>query len=382
MSYLECLINSTFNLEIRFQCDIDISKKTINATRSIKNFVVISQRIKDKSDGLISYVNYLRNENTPSHKDTKILDLPKANADDFLKKTIINTVNFDNNNKKGGRKVESLAQSFDFVLPPTVPNPTIDQWKLIYRDVLKTAKTTLGLEAENLNVFAEHCFANIHEQKNPHLNLLIPRIYKEQRLEKLDQKRLLGDLKKSFNTAVMLHCNIDFKQYKPQEQNTGKRRKKWQYEQQQSIKAKEELTNERLLLAQDTLAAAQVQERAETAQIKAQAATDVAVKAKADADVAKHDAQHKMGLLAEMKHLFNDFKSSLSDWIKSIKSKDELLEEITKTDTINAVVNIQNHNEYDADMEEIVFSAIEQAETVTNKPDISKNVSRKRRYKP
>jgi len=352
---------------------------------SIKNFTVISKRVKDKSDGLITYMNYLKSEKAANHKDTTILELPKANADDFLKKTIINTVNFDNNNKKGGRKVESYAQSFNFVLPPTISNPTIDQWRLIYRDILKTAKASLGLEAESTSTFAEHCFANIHDQKNPHLNLLIPRIYKDQRLEKLDQRKLIVDLKKSFNSAVLLHCNIDYKKYKPTNENVGKRREKWQIEQAERIKAKEELANERLLLAQEKLELAnlidqhqQVQERAETAQIKAQEATDVARKAKADADVAEQRAEQKISLMTEMKKIFNDFKSSLSGWINSIKSKDIVLEEITRNDTINAVEQMQNHREYDSDIEEIVFSAVEQAEIETRKPDISKHIRRRK----
>lgn len=353
----------------------------------IKNFTVTTQRVKDKADGLIGYANYLNNEKAPSHKNTTIMTIGN-NFDFFIKGTIINTMNFDNENKKGGRKVESYAQSFNFILPHEVPNPTHEQWKLIYKDLLLKAKASLDIKG-GANDFAKSCYANIHDQANPHLNLLIPRIYDNERLHALDQRKLLGDLKKEFNKSVLKHCNIDFKSYKPFNQNVGKRRKKWQYEQQQSIKAKEELAEERLLLAQETLAAAQVidqaqqvQERAETAQIKAQAATDVAVKAKADADVAKHEAQQKIGLLAEMKHLFNDFKSSLSEWIKSIKSKDELMEEITKNDTINAVEKIQNHDEYDSDMEQIVFTAIEQAETETKKPDISKNVKRRRRFTP
>jgi len=353
----------------------------------IKNFTVTTQRVKEKADGLIGYANYLNNEKAPSHKNTKILNIGN-NFDDFLKNTIINTINFDNENKKGGRKVESYAQSFNFILPPDVPRPSFDQWKLIYKDVLLKSKEILKIEDAN-KVYARNCYANIHDQANPHLNFLIPRIYNKERLHTLDQKNLLSELKKEFNRSVMQHCNIDFKSYKPNQQNVGKRRKKWQYEQQQSIKAKEELTEERLLLAQDKLDVAdlidqhqQVQERAETAQIKAQEATDVARKAKADADVAKHEAQQKIGLLAEMKHLFNDFKSSLSDWIKSIKSKDELMEEITKNDTINAVEKIQNHDGYDSDMEQIVFTAIEQAETETKKPDISRNVRRKRKYTP
>jgi hypothetical protein len=353
---------------------------------SLKNFVVTTQRVKSKSDGLIQYVNYLDNEKAPSHKNTTIKNFG-TKADDFLKNTIINTVNFDNNNKKGGRKVESLAQSFNFILPPKVENPTENQWKLIFKDLVLKAKNTLEIEGKTAD-FAKSCYVNIHDQKNPHLNLLIPRIYDDKRLHALDQKNLLIQLKKEFNRSVLQHCNIDFKAYKPDQQNVGRRRKKWQYEQQQSIKAKEELTEERLLLAQDKLDMAdlidqhqQVQERAETAQIKAQEATDVARRAKADADVAEQRAEQKISLMTEMKKLFNDFKSSLSGWINSIKSKDELLEEINRNDTIQAVEQIQNHHEYDADVEEIVFTAIEQAEIETEKPDISNQVSRSRRRK-
>ena len=352
----------------------------------IKNFTVTTQRVKEKADGLIGYANYLNNEKAPSHKNTKILNIGN-NLDDFLKNTIINTMNFDNENKKGGRKVESYAQSFNFILPPDVPKPSFDQWKLIYKDVLLKSKEILKIEDAN-KVYARNCYANIHDQANPHLNFLIPRIYNKERLHTLDQKNLLSELKKEFNRSVMQHCNIDFKSYKPNQQNVGKRRKKWQYEQQQSIKAKEELTEERLLLAQDKLDVAdlidqhqQVQERAEMAQSKALEATKQEIQAKADAERAKHEAEHKISLLTEMKKLFNDFKSSLSGWINSIKSKDELLEEINRNDTIQAVEQIQNHHEYDADVEEIVFSAIELAEIETEKPDISKQVRRSRNRK-
>jgi len=353
----------------------------------IKNFTVTTQRVKGRSDGLIKYTNYLNNEKAPSHKNTKILDIG-GNYDVFLKNTILNTTKFDNENKKGGRKVESYAQSFNFILPPEVPNPTIEQWKLIYKDLVFKAKNTLEIKDNTTSKFAMHCYANIHDQTNPHLNLLIPRIYDKERLHKLDQKNLLSELKKEFNRSVMQHCNIDFKSYKPTQQNVGKRRKKWQLEQEQSIKAKEELANERLLLAQDKLDMAglidqhqQVLEQLETAKIKALEATKQEIQAKADADVAKQRAEQKITLMTEMKRLFNDFKSSLSGWINSIKSKDEILEEINRNDTISAVEQMQNHHEYDDGMEEIVFSAIELAEIETEKPDISKQVSRSRKRK-
>lgn len=352
----------------------------------IKNFTVTTQRVKGRSDGLIEYTNYLNSEKAPSHKNTKILSIGN-NYDVFLKNTILNTTKFDNENKKGGRKVESYAQIFNFILPPDVPNPTHDQWKLVYKDIIFKAKKTLEIEGDT-GKFASNCYANIHDQSNPHLNLLIPRIYNKERLHKLDQKNLLSELKKEFTLSVMKHCNIDFASYKPKNERVGKRVPKWRKEQSDSIKAKEELANERLLLAQEKLELAnmidqhqQVQERAETAQIKALEATDVARRAKADADVAEQRAEQKITLMTEMKRLFNDFKSSLSGWINSIKSKDELLEEINRNDTISAVEQMQNHHEYDEGMEEIVFSAIELAEIETEKPDISKQVSRSRNRK-
>ncbi|MBJ2244004.1 DUF4398 domain-containing protein [Pseudomonas sp. MF6768] len=346
----------------------------------IKNFTVTTQRVKDKADGLIGYANYLNNEKAPSHKNTKILTIGK-NFDDFLKNTIINTMNFDNENKKGGRKVESYAQSFNFILPPDVPNPSIDQWKLIYKDLVLKAKNTLEIKG-GTSEFAKSCYANIHDQANPHLNLLIPRIYEKERLHALDQKKLLGELKKEFNKSVLKHCNIDFKSYKPNQQNVGKRRKKWQLEQEQSIKAKEKLADERLELATETLAAAQlidrsqqVQERAETAQIKAQEATAHARQVEAEAD-------RKISLMEEMKNIFNNFKSSINDWIKGIKDKDELLEDIALNDVVASVKTAQKHESYDETIENLMFNTIEIAEDETKKPQISKKVSRIRKYKP
>ena len=354
---------------------------------SLKNFVVTTQRVKSKSDGLIQYVNYLDNEKAPSHKNTKIINFGSA-SDDFLKNTIINTVNFDNNNKKGGRKVESLAQSFNFILPPKVENPTVNQWKLIFKDLVLKAKNTLEIEGKTAD-FAKSCYVNIHDQKNPHLNLLIPRIYDDKRLHALDQKNLLIQLKKEFNRSVLQHCNIDFKAYKPDQQNVGKRRKKWQLDQDQARKAKDllveerlELAEERLELATETLAAAQlidrseqVQERAETAQIKAQEATAHARQVEAEAD-------RKISLMEEMKNIFNNFKSSINDWIKGIKNKDELLEDIALNDVVASVKTAQKHESYDETIENLMFNTIEIAEDETKKPQISKKVSRIRKYKP
>ena len=347
---------------------------------SLKNFTVTTQRVKGRSDGLIQYVNYLNNDKAPSHKNTEIINIGVP-YDKFLTSTIINTLDFDNNNKKGGRKVESLAQSFDFILPPKVGKPSTEQWKLICKDLLLKTKSTLEIEGGAMD-FAKSCYSNIHNQENPHLNLLIPRIYNGKRLHALDQKKVLGELKKEFNRSVMQHCSIDYKAYKPDQQNVGKRRKKWQLEQVQSIKAKEELADQRLLLAQEKLDVAELidhsqvmQERAETSQIKAQEAT-------AQAKLAEADAARKISLLEEMKNIFNNFKSSINDWIKGIKEKDELLEGIALNDVVTSVKTAQKHESYDETIENLMFNTIEIAEDETKKPEISKKVSRTRKYKP
>ncbi|WP_205903768.1 hypothetical protein, partial [Pseudomonas viridiflava] len=79
----------------------------------------------------------------------------------------------DNSQKKGGRPVQGYAQSFVFGLPPSVQKPTPEQWKSITNDILKELAKKLGIEVTD---FKGKIFANVHEQDNPHLNLVVSRI--------------------------------------------------------------------------------------------------------------------------------------------------------------------------------------------------------------
>lgn len=331
----------------------------------IKNFTVITQRLKDKSDGLISYIHYLKNVKAKSHAETKIIPL-HLNSDAFLSRTILNTVNFDNKNKKGGRKVESYAQSFNLVLPNNVNKPTAEQWRGIYQDIIKEAAKTLDLDYNELH---QHSFANVHDQKNPHLNIVIPRIFKDQRLDKLDQKKTIGAMKKAFNASVLKRCGIDFKTYTPFDQNLGKRRKKWQYEQK-----KAEETRKKLLEEQKKM------EEATQAQIdKILHVTQNLENASIEAEQKMLDAHKSILELNALRNAFNKFMTNIKEWIRTTKEKDSLYIGFAKNDTIDSVEELQKHPKYDDTTEDVVFEVIASAEAQTGLNDVSNNVKRKRR---
>ena len=85
---------------------------------SIKNWTVTTQRVKKKSEGLSEYASYLISQKHENHKNTEIYALFNSEHNKFLNDTINEVLDFDAKNKKGGRKVESFAQSFNFILPP------------------------------------------------------------------------------------------------------------------------------------------------------------------------------------------------------------------------------------------------------------------------
>lgn len=260
----------------------------------ISNWTVTSERISGKSNGTADYASYLVSAKHKNHKNTTIIPLFNSNIDSFIQKTICNTIAFDGKNEKGGRKVESYSQSFNFILPPPI-KPTPEQWKKISADIIKSAHLSLEIK-DDVNEFLKYIFVNIHDQSNPHLNLLIPRIYKDERLRKVDQKKIIIDLKRQFNLSVLKHCEIDFKEYKPQKQKIGKRRAKWQMDQD---KASTSTAHAERLIAEANLATAEA-ERA-TAVVKAETRN-----------------------FNKFQELIMGFTNSLFNWINSIRANEYL----------------------------------------------------------
>jgi hypothetical protein len=342
----------------------------------IKNWTVISQRVKERQDGLVTYSKYLLDEKHKNHSknETRIVPL-HGKMNEFVKSSICETLDFDMSNKKGGRKVESYAQSFVLSLPDTVQKPTDEQWKRISGDIIRAAHKHLKPD-EPVNDFGRKCFSNLHDQDNPHMNLLIPRIYKGERLDKLDKKGMILAMKQAFNASVMKHCNINYDNFKPEKPGRGKRLLEWQLEQQAAREEQEksiQLRQEATLVAQSAAAQLLVAQKAkalsETSRIEAEKAT-------AQAHQAKAEAVQAITLLGEMKNLFNQFKTSLQDWIRGIKTDDVLLEELSHSEAVTTAETMQKHPIYDQEIEYVMFESIEQAEAETKKPDISRHIRR------
>lgn len=343
-----------------------------------KNWTVISQRVKERQDGLVTYSKYLLDEKHKNHSknETRIVPL-HGKMNEFVKSSICETLDFDMSNKKGGRKVESYAQSFVLSLPDTVQKPTDEQWKRISGDIIRAAHKHLKPD-EPVNDFGRKCFSNLHDQDNPHMNLLIPRIYKGERLDKLDKKGMILAMKQAFNASVMKHCNINYDNFKPERPGRGKRLLEWQLEQQAAREEQEksiQLRQEATLVAQSAAAQLLVAHKAkalsETSRIEAEKAT-------AQAHQAKAEAVQAITLLGEMKNLFNQFKTSLQDWIRGIKTDDVLLEELSHSEAVTTAETMQKHPIYDQEIEYVMFESIEQAEAETKKPDISRHIRRRK----
>jgi hypothetical protein len=198
--------------------------------KHIKNWTVTSEAVKNKTSGLIKYMDYLNNPNHDHHQNTEILDFfnNPNKASNFIKKCTNEAISLDMANiekKKGGRPVASYAVSFDFIMPPNTIRPTKEQWQAIGKDLYKV----LQKGTEN-KLTSDHVYMNIHDQSNPHLNLVVSKIIDGNRERKIDQKAILNSLKTQFNKSILDHCDFDYRDYVPEQEKLGKRKQKWQFD--------------------------------------------------------------------------------------------------------------------------------------------------------
>jgi len=198
----------------------------------MKNWTVITERLKNKSDGLISYGRYLVSGNHDNHTATTILSLPPVfdkTPNRFLTYAFGQANKVDQQNqeaKKGGRPVQSYAQSFVLTLPPEY-QPTQHQWALIANEVSYKVAAHLGVAVDDI---PKCMFGNIHQQKNSHFNLVVSKCYKGKVLPTVDQKSTLNVVKTAFTAAVLEHVGIEVANYKKKSETVNFRRKpRWQF---------------------------------------------------------------------------------------------------------------------------------------------------------
>jgi hypothetical protein len=177
---------------------------------ALKNWVVTTERLKDKANGLIAYANYLISNTHSNHKGKTTIFPIFGDLNKFVQKTIGGCIAVDQQNTKGGRPMSSYAQSFVLSLPPTL-KPTPDEWKKISADVCMAICKHLQVDPKE---FKEMIFTNLHQQRsNDHLNVVVSRTFKGGVLLDLDRKSTLAVVKKSFTQAVLKNCQIDVKNY-------------------------------------------------------------------------------------------------------------------------------------------------------------------------
>lgn len=235
----------------------------------LKNWFVRSERIKDKHNGLIQYLKYLTASEHPNHKGRTTIQPLYGSVEAIIQACSSEAIQLDlkNSRTKGGRPVHSYAQSFTFVLPGTVKKPTAEQWRLIFKDVAVALAQKLCIPPESLKGKA---FANIHEQNNPHLNLVVSRVINGKYQRPLDQKGTINTLKMAFTNATLKHCGLNVGSYNPENTNQGRRQKNWQRQQeeaQRQIKAatdttkklEEEIERAKLLGKYTTMLNSQIQ---------------------------------------------------------------------------------------------------------------------------
>jgi len=197
----------------------------------MKNWTVISKPVKDQNKGLSAYLTYLINADHKNHKSkTKIVSV-FGNIDKLYKKIIYAVAERDltrSKKRKGGRPCQSYAQSYVFTLPENLPkHPSYSDWRYISVELLKTIQAFTGVSSDELK---KNIFINFHEQKNPHLNIVVSKVMNKSVQTVLQKKSIVTALKKTFNFAVLATTKLSPDDYVPLKKRS-KRYNEYQYQQ-------------------------------------------------------------------------------------------------------------------------------------------------------
>lgn len=185
----------------------------------IKNFFVKTERIKSKTDGVIKYLKYLEDDKDPRHSNNEIIKIYNLSRN-FFNICNKNCTNLDyQNSSKGGRKVESYAQSFDFSFPPGI-DVTEEEYKEFSLKIIQVLKNNFPDLNDNEIFMNVHKNIKVKENESPgHLNLLVSRVSFDKKTNKyinnynLDQKSICFKLKQEFNLFIVNKYNLDHNNY-------------------------------------------------------------------------------------------------------------------------------------------------------------------------
>lgn len=325
---------------------------------SIKNFTVTAEALKGGISGLTDYASYLQSNKPKSHADTEILNLfpNHPNYKEFCDNTIMNVLNVQENNKKGGRAFNSYGTSFVCSLPPTVKKPTEKEWQEIAKHIVISIHKEIfkqddpGLLTKNgkpkrdlryggpiptINDFAKSLMLNVHNQDNPHLNIIIPAVYGGERLKRADQPATLFSIKNTFSKQALLVAGIDYKKYEPKERNLGKRQKKWQLDQKKAIQAKREALDEQEKL---------IAERQQAMTMIDDQTVDLYEYARSSVELIKKETKENINQEISVFRLFHNAMKAVNVWFRSVFDREDDFDTAEKRqDALSKVKAFESH---------------------------------------
>ena len=321
------------------------------------NFTVKAQALRGGVSGLTDYASYLQSNKPNSHANTEILNLfPKhPNYKEFCNNTIMNVLDVQTNNKKGGRAFNSYGTSFVCSLPPTVKKPTEEEWQEIAKHIVNSIYTEIFKQTEpkidektgkpkkdlrysgeipKINDFAKSLMINVHNQSNPHLNIIIPAVYGGERLKRADQPATLLSIKNTFTKQALLVAGIDYDAYEPKERNVGKQ-SKWQIEQKKAIQAKGEALKELERLTAERLQAIEL--------IDYQT-VDLYEYARSSVELIKKETKENINQEISVFRLFHNAMKAVNVWFRSVFDREDDFDTAEKRqDALSKVKAFESH---------------------------------------
>lgn len=213
----------------------------------IKNWTITTEATKHGTDGVMARERYLLAENHPNHRTTEAIISLFGSARTSQRIAMVGEQFrlIQHLNRKGGRRLSSYAMEYCLTLPKG-HRPTPEQWKSMISDCCLAISNLLELKPEELKQFKSQIRAVLHQQKQSgakgagdHVHLILGKVINGKVLRVLQQKKCTALLKQAFNAAVLKHIGLDHKEYKPHEEDRGRRLETWKYREQRAAEAKD-----------------------------------------------------------------------------------------------------------------------------------------------
>ncbi len=175
----------------------------------LKNWLVKTKQIKNKSNGFVNSVNYLKDKNRNAHANTDISvlnDSSKRILDEYDKRTL-----FRRKNGLRGGGVNNYATSFVLSLPRDI--------KQDWNQMVMLHKSGDKKKLKDLSHVVLHDESQSPD-KHTHVHMLVSNVVDNQVVKSISQFKTTHAIKQQFNKSVYKYLGVDNYKYMPK--NEGK----------------------------------------------------------------------------------------------------------------------------------------------------------------